>query len=104
MSSIVVGPTAGPIGSARAQAPAPLRSPPIEVSRMDSAPAARAPLDARARRAAVAIGLYRELARGHGNVFASPYSLEMVLAMAQAGARGNMGRAFAEVLGSEGSR
>lgn len=102
-SSIVIGPTGGLIGAARAQAPAPapLRSLPIEVSRTRTTPAARAPLDARARRAAVAIRLYRELARGRGNLFASPYSLEMVLAMAQAGARGSTARAFAEVLGSD---
>jgi serpin B len=91
----------GPIGTVRAQAAATHRAVPPEPSGIPSAPSGHPDLDSRARRAAVAIRLYRELARRSGNVFVSPYSLEMALAMAQAGARGSTARAFAEVLGSD---
>ncbi len=91
----------GLIGTACAQAAAAPRIAPLEASGTHSAPPDHPQLDSRARRAAVAIRLYRELARGSGNVFASPYSLEMALAMAQAGARGSTARAFAQVLGSD---
>ena len=98
---IIPGSPGGFIGTARAQAVARPRAAPRETSGTHSALSDHSQLDPRARRAAVAIRLYRELARGSGNVFASPYSLEMALAMAQAGARGSTARAFAEVLGSD---
>ncbi len=91
----------GFIGTVRAQAAATHRAAPLEPSGTPSALSDHPELDSRARRAAFAIRLYRELARRSGNVFVSPYSLEMALAMAQAGARGSTARAFGEVLGSD---
>lgn len=91
----------GLIGTVRAQAAATPRTAPLETPGTHSAPSDQSQLDPSARRAAVAFRLYRELARGSGNVFVSPYSLEMALAMAQAGARGSTARAFAQVLGSD---
>ena len=46
------------------------------------------------------ISFYRELAKRPGNIFAGPYSLEMAMAMAQAGARGQTAKEFANVLGN----
>ncbi|MHB8454758.1 MAG: serpin family protein [Acidiferrobacterales bacterium] len=92
----------GFIGTARAQAVATSRAAPRGTSGTHSELSDHSqPPDSRARRAAVAIRLYRELARRSGNVFVSPYSLEMALAMAQAGARGSTARAFTQVLGSD---
>ncbi len=94
-------PPGGPIGTAHAQAAVVSRLAPLEASSAQPARSGHPQLDSRARRAAVAIRLYRELASGSGNVFASPYSLEMALAMAQAGARGTTAREFAAVFGSD---
>ena len=94
-------PPGGPIGTAHAQAAAVSRLAPLKASSKQPARSGHPQLDSRARRAAVAIRLYRELAHSSGNVFASPYSLEMALAMAQAGARGATAREFADVLGSD---
>ena len=90
-----------PIGTAYAQGVVVSRLAPLKASNKQPARSGHPRLDSRAHRAAVAIRLYRELARGPGNVFASPYSLEMALAMAQAGARGATAREFADVLGSD---
>ena len=98
---VLPNPTGGPIGTAHAQAAVVSRLAPLEASSKQPARSGHPQLDSRAHRAAVAIRLYRELARGSGNVFASPYSLEMALAMAQAGARGATAREFADVLGSD---
>lgn len=51
-----------------------------------------------------AISFYRELAKRPGNIFVGPYSLEMALAMAQAGARGRTAKEFDKVLGNNPAR
>ena len=48
---------------------------------------------------AFAVDLYRELSISEGNLFYSPYSISLALAMAHAGARGEMERQMAETLG-----
>ena len=48
---------------------------------------------------AFAVDLYRELSTSEGNLFYSPYSISLVLAMAHAGARGETERQMAETLG-----
>ena len=98
---IFPGSPGGSIGTARAQDIATARTAPLETPGTHSVPSDHPQPDSRARRAAVALRLYRQLARGSGNVFVSPYSLEMALAMAQAGAHGSTARAFAQVLGSD---
>ena len=94
----------GFIGTARAQVVATPRAAPRGTSGTRSALSDHSQLDSRARRASVAIRLYRELARRPGNVFVSPYSLEMALAMARVGARGSTARAFAQLLGNDPAR
>ncbi len=54
-----------------------------------------------ADRSEFAISFYRELAKRPGNIFAGPYSLEMAMAMAQAGARGQTAGEFTHVLGND---
>lgn len=98
---IILGSPAGFIGTAHAQAAATPRAATRAVAGTHSALSNHSPFDSSARRAAVAIRLYRELARRSGNVFVSPYSLEMALAMVQAGARGSTAQAFAQLLGSD---
>ena len=48
---------------------------------------------------AFAVDLYRELSISEGNLFYSPYSISLALAMAHAGARGETKRQMAETLG-----
>ena len=98
---IIPGSPAGFIATAHAQAAATPRAASRAATGTRSALSEHSPLDASARRAAVAIRLYQELARRSGNVFVSPYSLEMALAMAQAGARGSTAQAFAQLLGTD---
>ena len=97
----LINPGSRGVSIGTAQAAAVPRFVPSKPSGTKSAPSDHPPPDSRARRAAIAIRLYRRLAHGSGNVFASPYSLEMALAMAQAGARGSTARAFADVLGRD---
>jgi serpin B len=98
---INLGSPGGLMPRARAQAAITSRSVPVGASGTHAPPPSHPQPVSGARRATVAIHLYRALAHGSGNVFVSPYSLEMVLAMAQAGARGNTAKTFAEVLGSD---